>query len=95
MQQPVSYWLPSIGPCGTTFVTGERYKNWKNNMLVGSLSFKYLERVVIHDHSVIHREKLLEEIGRVRNVVMGPDGYIYVAIETPGKILRLMPVADE
>lgn len=95
MQQPISYWVPSIGPCGTTFVTGDRYKNWKNNMLVGSLSFKYLERVVINEHSVIHREKLLQGIGRVRNVVMGPDGYIYVAIETPGKILRLMPVTDE
>jgi glucose/arabinose dehydrogenase len=48
--------------------------------------------VVIHDHSVIHQEKLLEGIGRVRNVVMSPDGFIYVATETPGKILRLVPV---
>jgi glucose/arabinose dehydrogenase len=95
MDQPASYWTPSIAPCGMTFVTGDRYKNWKNNMLVGSLSFKYLERVVISDHSVIHREKLLENIGRVRNVVMSPDGYIYVAIETPGIILRLMPVEDQ
>jgi len=95
LQQPVSYWTPSIAPCGTTFVTGDRYKDWTNNMLVGSLSFKYLERVVINGHSVIHREKLLENIGRVRNVIMGPDGYIYVAIETPGKILRLTPLAYE
>ncbi len=92
MEQPVYYWIPSIGPCGMTFVTGDRYKNWKNNILVGSLSFQYLERIVIQGHSVTHREKLLEGIGRVRNVVMGPDGYIYVAIENPGKILRLMPL---
>jgi glucose/arabinose dehydrogenase len=95
LQQPVSYWTPSIAPCGTTFVTGDRYKDWTNNMLVGSLSFKYLERVVINGHSVIHREKLLENIGRIRNVIMGPDGYIYVSIETPGKILRLMPITDD
>jgi len=95
MQQPISYWTPSIGPCGMTFVTGDRYKNWTNNMLVGSLSFLYLERVVINGHSVIHREKLLEGIGRVRNVVMSPDGYIYVSIETPGKILRLMPIGEQ
>ncbi|MDY0098812.1 MAG: PQQ-dependent sugar dehydrogenase [Bacteroidales bacterium] len=92
MEQPVYYWLPSIGPCGMTFVTGDRYKNWRNNLLVGSLSFKYLERIVINGHSVMHREKLLEGIGRVRNVVMSPDGFIYVAIETPGKILRLIPM---
>lgn len=92
MEQPVHYWIPSIGPCGMTFVTGNRYKNWENNILIGSLSFKYLERVVLRGHSVIHREKLLEDIGRVRNVVMGPDGLVYVSIENPGKVLRLVPV---
>lgn len=92
MEQPMYYWIPSIGPCGMTFVTGDRYKNWKLNLLLGSLSFQYLERVVLKDHAVIHREKLLDGIGRVRNVVMGPDGYIYVSIENPGKILRLMPM---
>ena len=92
MEQPVFYWTPSMAPCGMTFVTGDRYGNWRNNILVGALSFQYLERMVIHRHSVIHREKLLEDIGRVRNVVMSPDGLVYVAIENPGKILRLIPV---
>jgi len=92
MEQPLFYWIPSIGPCGMTFVTGDRYSKWKNNLLIGSLSFKYLERVVLNGHSVMHREKLLEDIGRVRNVVMGPDKLIYVAIENPGKILRLVPI---
>jgi aldose sugar dehydrogenase len=92
LEQPVFYWTPSIAPCGQTFITGNRYKNWKNNLLVGSLRFMYLERVVINRHSVMHREKLLEGIGRVRNVVMGPDGLIYVSIENPGKIVRLVPV---
>jgi glucose/arabinose dehydrogenase len=92
MEQPLFQWTPSIGPCGMTFVTGDRYKNWKNNILVGSLSFRYLERVVINDHSVTHREKLLEGIGRLRNVVMGPDGLVYIAIEDPGYILRLVPI---
>jgi glucose/arabinose dehydrogenase len=92
MEQPVFYWTPSIAPCGMTFVTGNRYKSWQNNLLVGALSFKYLERMVIKNHSVMHREKLLEGIGRVRNVVMSPDGIIYIAIENPGKILRLIPI---
>lgn len=92
MEQPVFYWTPSIGPCGMTFVTGDRYPRWKHNIMLGSLPLKHLERVVMKDNTVIHREQLLEGIGRVRNVVTGPDGYIYIAIETPGKILRLMPV---
>jgi glucose/arabinose dehydrogenase len=92
LEQPVFYWLPSIAPCGMTFVTGNRYKKWKNNILIGSLRFQYLERVVISNKSVIYHEKLLEGIGRVRNVVMSPDGLIYVAIENPGKIVRLVPI---
>jgi glucose/arabinose dehydrogenase len=39
----------------------------------------------------MHREKLLEGIGRVRNVAVSPDGIIHVAVETPGKIVRLVP----
>jgi aldose sugar dehydrogenase len=92
MEQPIHYWTPSIAPCGMTFLTGTRYPGWQNNLLVGSLRFKYLERLVIRNNSVIHQEKLLEGIGRVRNVVISPDGTIYVAIETPGKIVRLVPV---
>lgn len=92
MEQPVYYWNPSIAPCGMTFLTGNRYKKWHNNLFVGSLRFQYLERVVINGHSVMHTEKLLQGIGRVRNVVISPDGLIYVAIENPGKIVRLVPV---
>ncbi|MBN2814722.1 MAG: PQQ-dependent sugar dehydrogenase [Bacteroidales bacterium] len=95
LEQPIFYWTPSIAPCGTIFVTGDRFRNWRNNMLVGSLRFQYLERVVINGHAVMHRERLLEGIGRVRNVVMSPDGLVYVAIENPGKIVRLVPIAED
>ena len=60
------------------------------NLLVGSLSFQYLERVVLKNEKVIKREKLLENIGRVRNVKQGPDGYVYVAIDGKG-IIKLIP----
>jgi glucose/arabinose dehydrogenase len=75
-----------------TFVKGKRYPNWQNNILTGSLRFEYLHRVVLSGEQVIHEEKLLEGIGRVRNVETSPDGYIYVAIEKPGKILKLIPL---
>lgn len=95
MEQPVHYWTPSIAPCGMTFLTGDKYKNWQNNIFIGSLRFEYLERVVLEGNKVTHTEKLLEGIGRVRNVVVGPDGLIYVATENPGKIVRLVPVGRE
>jgi glucose/arabinose dehydrogenase len=92
MEQPVLYWLPSIGPSGMAFVTGDRYKPWKGQLLVGSLRFKYLDLVTLKDNKVVKEEMLFKNIGRVRDVRMGPDGYIYVAVENPGVIFRLVPV---
>jgi glucose/arabinose dehydrogenase len=92
MEQPVKYWVPSFAPCGMTFVTGDRYKNWEGDILMGSLRFHNLVRVKIRDGKVIHQEVLLNNIGRLRNIVESPDGFIYVALETPGLIIKLVPV---
>ena len=92
MEQPIIQWTPSIALCGMTFVTGNRFKNWENNILVGSLRFDYVERIVLDGHKVVHQEKLVEGIGRVRNVVVSPDGLVYIGLENPGRIVRLIPV---
>lgn len=90
MEQPLIYWVPSIAPCGMDFVEGNIYPGWEGNLLIGSLSIMYLVRCEIKNNEVIHQEKLLEGIGRVRNVKMGPDGYIYVATESPGRIIKII-----
>jgi len=92
MEQPVVYWIPSIGPSGMAFVNSNKYKNWRGNVLSGSLRFNYLNRSVIKDNKIIEEEILLKDVGRLRDVKMGPDGYIYIATETPGYIFRLIPV---
>lgn len=91
MEQPLTYWIPSIGPSGLAFVTGNRYPAWKGNLLVGSLRFKYLSRCVLKGNKVVKQEMLLKNIGRLRDVRMGPDGYIYIAVENPGYVFRLVP----
>ena len=90
MEQPVFYWVPSIAPSGFAFVTSNKYPDWKGNMLVGALKFEYLERLVLNNGKVVKREKLLEKVGRVRDVVQAPDGYIYVAVEGKG-IVKIVP----
>ncbi len=92
MEQPVFQWTPSIGPSSMKFVVGDRYPGWKGDILSGSLSFKYLERVHLEGDKVTEQEKLLENAGRVRDVTISPDGYIYVAVESPGIIVKLVPV---
>ena len=91
MVQPAAYYVPSIAPCGADFVTGDRYPGWENNFLVGSLRFDYIDRCVIKDNQIVHQERLLKNIGRMRDIQMGPDGYIYFATEDPGKIYRILP----
>tara|TARA_R110002050_G_scaffold118625_3_gene236142 strand:- start:41180 stop:42301 length:1122 start_codon:yes stop_codon:yes gene_type:complete len=90
MEQPIHYWVPSIAPSGMAFITSNKYKGMKGDLLVGSLKFQYLERLVMNGTKVIKREKLLSDIGRVRNVIEGPDGLIYVAVEGKG-IYKLVP----
>ncbi len=90
LKQPIHYWVPSIAPCGMEFVSSDRYPGWKGSLLVGSLAFRYLERLALDGTRVIRRERLLPDIGRVRNVRQGPDGLIYVAVEGKG-IYRLVP----
>ena len=91
MEPPIHYWVPSIAPSGMAFVTSDRYPAWRGSLLAGSLSFQYLERLELEGTRVTEREKLLDRLGRVRNVRQGPDGYIYAAVEGKG-IYRLVPV---
>jgi aldose sugar dehydrogenase len=92
MEQPVKYWVPSFAPCGMTFVSGKRYNNWEGDILMGSLRFHNMVRVKIRDGKVIHQEVLLNNIGRMRDIEESPDGYIYVSLEAPGMIIKLVPV---
>ncbi|GAB3203765.1 glucose/arabinose dehydrogenase [Pontibacter aydingkolensis] len=92
MEQPLWYWVPSIAPSGMAFVTGNRYKGWENDLMVGSLRFQFLSRLEMNGNKIVKEEKLLKNIGRVRDVKMSPDGYLYVAVEKPGIIYRLVPV---
>jgi aldose sugar dehydrogenase len=91
MEQPETYWLPSIAPSGMTFVNSDKYPAWKGNLMVGSLRFNYLNRCIMKNNKIVGQEKLLVNVGRMRNVEMGSDGYIYVSIENPGTVFRLRP----
>ena len=68
---------------------------WEGSLLTGSLRFRHLSRCRVEGNKIVEEEIMLKNIGRVRNVMMGPDGYIYVAVENPGHIFRLIPVTGE
>lgn len=93
MEQPIYKWVPSIAPSGMTFYTGDRFPEWKGNLFVGSLAFALLVRLELDGERVVHEERLLEDrYGRIRDVVDGPDGNIYLLTdERDGQLLRISP----
>lgn len=90
MEQPLHYWDPSIAPSGMAFITSDRYPGWQGDLLVGSLKFQYMDKIVLEDEKVGKEERFLDGLGRVRSINQGPDGYIYVGIENKG-IVKLLP----
>ncbi len=90
MEPPIHYWDPSIAPSGMAFITSDNYPDWKGNLMVGSLKFSYMDKVVLKDEKVIKEERFLDGLGRVRTINQGRDGYIYVGIENLG-IVKLLP----
>jgi glucose/arabinose dehydrogenase len=93
MEQPVLYWVPSIAPCGMALVTSDKYPGWKGNLLVGALALQHIARVEVDEQGkFLSQEKLLEKVGRVRAIEQSPDGYLYVVTETPGMLLKIVPV---
>lgn len=92
LDQPVTYWVPSIATSPITFYTGNRFRQWKNNLFLGGLAAQELLRLEIAGNKVVHQEILFRGIGRVRDIVNGPDGYLYVVLNAPDRIERIVPV---
>jgi glucose/arabinose dehydrogenase len=94
LEQPVIYWTPSIAPSGLALYRGDQFPAWDGDLFVGALAFKHLRRVHLDaDGGVVSQEQLLNVLhARIRDVRVGPDGYLYVCTdEIDGRVLRLEP----
>jgi glucose/arabinose dehydrogenase len=101
MDNPRMFWVPSISPSSLMFYNGDRFKGWKGSLFVGALTARSLIRVSFNQPSQAERREVL--LGafsqRIRDIVLGPDGNIYVATEgatggtaADGTVLRIEPV---
>ncbi|MBF8268539.1 MAG: glucose dehydrogenase [Gammaproteobacteria bacterium] len=93
MEQPLYKWVPSIAPSGMMFYTGDKFPQWQGDLFVGSLKFALLVRLELDGNQVVAEERLLTGVyGRIRDVVQGPDGYIYLLTDAAdGKLLKITP----
>jgi glucose/arabinose dehydrogenase len=94
IEQPVTFWVPSIAVCGLDFYNGDQFPKWKGDLLVGALAQKEIRRLRIVDQKVVSQEIIMKDIGRVRDVATGRDGMIYVLLNGPDRVIRLVPAEN-
>lgn len=100
MVSPAAHFIPSIAPSGFDFVYGNMYPGWDGNVFIGAMIQGRLSRTVLKNGVAIHDERLLENIGRIRDVKVGPDQFLYLVIEDKkvkdnSRIVRLIPLKSK
>ncbi|WP_448190429.1 PQQ-dependent sugar dehydrogenase [Azospirillum sp. sgz301742] len=90
MEDPIYYWTPVIAASGLTFYTADAVPGWKGNLFSGGLVCTCAVRLELDGTRVVREERLFKELGkRIRDVVQGPDGALYLLTdESRGEILR-------
>jgi glucose/arabinose dehydrogenase len=93
MEQPEVYWDPSIAPSGMTVYRGTAFPEWEGDLFVGALRGQHLRRLEVEDGRIVGQEVLLQNrVGRIRDVRTGPDGSLWILIDsTQGSLYRLVP----
>lgn len=88
---PIFRWLPSTGASGLDVYDGSAFKNWKGDLLAGGLVGQNLDRIRVKGGKLVEREELLHGMGRIRDIKVGKDGFVYIALNQPDKVIRLVP----
>jgi glucose/arabinose dehydrogenase len=93
MEQPLYYWDPVIAPSGMAFYTGSLFPGWKGSLFVGGLASTAVVRLTVKGEKVVGEERLLTDLKeRIRDVVQGPDGALYLLTDNKaGRVLKLTP----
>ena len=93
MEQPVYYWDPVIAPGGMMFYDGD-HGPWQGDLLIGSLNPGALVRVKLSGGNVVGEERLLTDVGRIRDVEVLSDSSVLVLADSQGSVLRVTPLAE-
>jgi glucose/arabinose dehydrogenase len=96
MEQPAHVWIPSIGISGLLVYTGDRFPEWRGNLFAGGMAGQQLARLTFNGQRIVHEETLVGQMGRIRDVRQGPDGFIYLVTDDregkPTPVFRMEPV---
>ncbi len=92
LEDPIHVWVPSVSPSGIAFYTGDAFPAWRGSLFLAALNPPGLVRLSTDGDRVTGEERLLWNRTRLRHVVQGPDGFLYLLTdENRGRVLRLEP----
>lgn len=94
--EPLAVWTPTIAPSGLDVYTADLIAAWKGSLLFTTLKGSALVRLGLSEDglAVRDREMLFQgQFGRLRDVLVGPRGEVYVA--TSNRDGRGNPIADD
>lgn len=79
---PYVDWTPGLHPSGLVVLTDDTFPAWQGNFLAGGLATEQIRRIVFEGGEVVHEERLIQgEVGRVRDLEIGPDGFVYLVTD--------------
>lgn len=91
MVDPVYVWKKSPGVSGMAFYQQDRFPAWKHSVFIGALAERNLIRLQLEGDRIVAEERLLQNRNeRIREVRVGPDGYLYLLTDDrDGKLLKV------
>ena len=90
--EPRYYWDPVIAPGGMLFYEGGMFADWQGDVLIGSLNPGALVRLEMEGDTVVGEERLLTDLGRIRDVAIDSDGALLLLVDAPdGSVVRVTP----
>jgi glucose/arabinose dehydrogenase len=105
MRTPITFYTPAVAPSGASFYRGSRFPGFANNLFVATLRGQHLLRLIpVGATRTLQStgERLLDgRFGRIRDVISGPDGYLYFVTSNglrgtnadDDRIVRIVPAS--
>jgi len=94
MEPPLLEYSPACAPGSAAFYNGDKLPQFKGNFFLGCLRGARMVRVILDGRRVVRQENMLEgNLGRIREIGEGPDGFIYFS--TSNRDGRGRPAADD
>lgn len=96
-EQPIYYWKVSPAVSGMAFYNADKFPQWKGKLFIGALKEKNLIELTLSGDKVTEQTRLLDDHGeRIRDVRVGPDGFLYVLTdESDGQLLKISPSEND